>query len=133
MTSRKFARVIYGTRPPTPKQLASQLASRCRRSLNALKTEPSDRDVKDGEIIVGEPYRADANTKIGGHYAWETSFSLPVPVYVFGIYAYEVIRRRGESIAWAGKVVVSEDLDVEFIEIFKKVPSQVAACVMHEM
>ena len=115
----------------TPRQLASHLSSHCRQSLGALVSEPSTRDIKDGEIIVNKPYYAPTHSPIGGHYAWETMFTLPIPVYVFGIYAYEVNPRLGvELIAWAGKVVVSEDLDVDFIEIFKNVPSYVTACVM---
>lgn len=127
---RKPSRVVYGTRLPTPKQLASHLSAQCRRVLGASKSEPWNESVEDGDIIVHEPTGYPANTPIGGHYAWEHSFEMPVHVYAFGIYAYEVDPRRGgELIAWAGSVVVLPDLDVEIVDVFKKVPAHIVGCI----
>jgi hypothetical protein len=133
----KSRRVVYGTRPPTPKQLADKLAAQCRRALGALKSEPVDRDVKDGEIIVHEPYKTATGVVIGGHYAWETPFEMPVDAFVISVEAYYVKEwtdrrdrhQRNEAIAWAGKILVLPNLDVTIVDVFKKVPAHVRACV----
>jgi hypothetical protein len=126
MTSpkRKSERTVYGTRPPTPKQLAEKLAAQCRRALGALKSEPPDRDVRNGEIIVHTAGKVTSGHRIGGHFAWDAAFAMPVDVYVIEIYAYSMW-----GIAWAGKVLVLPNLDVEIVDTFKELPAHVRACV----
>jgi hypothetical protein len=122
-------RVVYGTRPPTPKQLAQKISTRCRHALGATMSEPIDRGVRDGEIFVSTPIAYDAGRTISGRFAWEAPFKMPVPVYAFRVYEYGVNRSGSELIQWAGQALVLPNLDVVLVDIFKKVPAHVRACI----
>ena len=118
----------YAARRLTPYQLAQKISAQCRAVYDAEASEPSDRDVRDGEIIIQRPHIYLAEVPIGGAYRWETPFRLPYDVAAFGVHAYKV---RGDNalIDWGAKIVVHPDLNVELVEIFGRVPRDFESCL----
>jgi hypothetical protein len=119
---------VYAARSLTPFQLAQKISAQCRSAFDAEASEPSDRDVRDGEIIVQRPHIYLADVPIGGTYRWETSFRIPYDVAAFGIHAYK-IRHDQALIDWGAKVVVHPDLSVELVEVFGRVPRDFESCL----
>lgn len=119
---------VYASRRLSPHQLAEKLSAQCREAYDALASEPNDRDVRDGEIIVQRPHIYLEGVPIGGTYRWETPFRLSVDVAAFGVHAY-VYKGKWATIEWGAKVVVYPDLYVELVEVFGKVPKHFESCL----
>lgn len=118
----------YAARELTPYQLAQKISSQCRAGFEAEESEPSNRDVREGEIIVQRPHIYLAGVPIGGTYRWEPAFRMPVDVAAFGVHAY-TYRGKSALIDWGAKVVVHPDLTVELVEVFGHVPSDFQSCL----